>query len=283
MAAGSFKITQARPTVPSVGTAGASRNDLWLNRQCTLEDAGNPAGTRYLWELLDRPAGSAAAFTPSAGPTIDADTGRATLDSSTSATPLITPDMTARTWRVRCTLLDPRGRPVASRVQLLACTYDNAGTLAKFGARAGVRRRAPRVELERRRARLRARRRAALRPRHGRRRRPDGAHGTGRAYGARGGDRSDGGNRPDGLHGADGSDGARRRDRPDGHRPRAGGRHHHGQHDGRRARRPTHLHGAREPHGQQPLRALDDARAHRNRDGGRRDGEPLDRHEPGRL
>lgn len=105
-------IVTDQPTGAGAGSPGVSRNDLWRTRPVNLS-VGVGGNTSYLWELVDRPAGSAAALT-----------------STSSATSQFTPDVWG-TYRVRLTTNG--GGP--GNVQTLAfrARYSSTGVLTYRG------------------------------------------------------------------------------------------------------------------------------------------------------
>ncbi len=94
------------------GSPGVARRDLWQARAVSLY-LGVGGNTTYLWELLSKPTGSAAALT-----------------SSTASTSGFTPDLVG-TYRVRLTVNG--GGPGNVQTRVYRCRYNNVGALASRG------------------------------------------------------------------------------------------------------------------------------------------------------
>jgi hypothetical protein len=94
------------------GSPGVARKDLWQGRAVSLY-LGVGGNTTYLWELLNKPTGSASVLT-----------------SSTASTSEFTPDLVG-TYRVRLTVNG--GGPGNVQTRVYRCRYTNAGALASRG------------------------------------------------------------------------------------------------------------------------------------------------------
>jgi hypothetical protein len=102
------EITINQPLGAGAGVAGKARQDIWLSKEVELVSSGD--GSDFLWELLDRPLGSAATLT-------DEETALATF----------TPDKVG-TYRIRLTIDE-----LEYVVRVVRCRYDNLGVLTQRG------------------------------------------------------------------------------------------------------------------------------------------------------
>lgn len=105
-------IVADQNTGAGAGSPGVARRDLWQSRAVSLY-LGVGGNTTYLWELLSKPTGSAAALT-----------------SSTASTSGFTPDLVG-TYRVRLTVNG--GGPGNVQTRVYRCRYNNVGALASRG------------------------------------------------------------------------------------------------------------------------------------------------------
>lgn len=105
-------IVADQNTGAGAGSPGVARRDLWQARAVSLY-LGVGGNTTYLWELLSKPTGSAAALT-----------------SSTASTSGFTPDLVG-TYRIRLTVNG--GGPGNVQTRVYRCRYTNAGALASRG------------------------------------------------------------------------------------------------------------------------------------------------------
>lgn len=99
---------------PSYGSPGVARNDLWLNGLVTCRSTAS-GNTSYLWEILDKPVGSAA-----------------TLADSTSQNATFTPDV-AGSYRIQLTTNG--GGPGNVQILIAAVTKDTLGATTQRGWR----------------------------------------------------------------------------------------------------------------------------------------------------
>ena len=105
-------IVADQNTGAGAGSPGVARRDLWQSRAVSLY-LGVGGNTTYLWELLSKPTGSAAALT-----------------SSTASTSGFTPDLVG-TYRIRLTVNG--GGPGNVQTRVYRCRYNNVGALASRG------------------------------------------------------------------------------------------------------------------------------------------------------
>jgi hypothetical protein len=101
-----------QPTGAGAGSPGVARNDLWKNQAIILAQ-GAGGNTQFLWELLDKPPGSAA-----------------TLSTPTAASSGFTPDAIG-TYRIRLTT--NTGGPGNVQIRVFRVRYGSSGVLESRG------------------------------------------------------------------------------------------------------------------------------------------------------